>query len=198
MTRAVLFDALGTLFDLGRRERSFELMRTLHHATSLTLAGEFAPLAEVARAVDPKLAEALTEAGPAKDARQALELLAGTGVSAYVLTNGGADATRTLLRKAELDRLVEDVFSVEDVRRYKPDPAPYALAVRGIGADPSEVTLVAAHAWDVVGARNAGLAAVWVDRRDEGWPLPLTPPEHRARDLVTAVRIAVESAPIRP
>jgi 2-haloacid dehalogenase len=190
MTKAVLFDALGTLFDLGRRERSAELMRTLHHATALTLAGGFAPLAEIARGVDPKLAEALANADPYDDAEEAVAVVADAGVPAYVLTNGNAATTTELLRKAGLAERIAGVFSVDDVRRYKPDAAPYSYAVRGIGAQPADVTLIAAHAWDVVGARNAGLNAVWVDRRDEGWPLPVPQPEQRAEDLATAARIA--------
>lgn len=35
------------------------------------------------------------------------------------------------------------------------------------------VTLIAAHAWDVVGARAAGLEAVWVERLEHRWPLPV-------------------------
>jgi 2-haloacid dehalogenase len=193
MTAAVVFDALGTLFDLGRRERSAELIRTLHHATSLTLAGEFAPLADIARAVDPGVADAIAEAEAYTDAQEALGVLAEAGVPAYVLTNGGADSTRELLRRSGLLDSIADVFSVEDVRRYKPDPAPYAHAARAIGLEPRRITLVAAHAWDVLGARNAGLDHIWVDRRDEGWPLPLEPPAHRAGDLVTAARIATAS-----
>ncbi len=191
MTKAVVFDALGTLFDLGRRERSAELMRTLHHATSLTLAGEFAPLSEVAAAVDPKLAEAIASAGPYDDAEEALDVLAEAGIPAHVLTNGGAETTRELLRRGGLLERVRRVLSVDDVRRYKPDPAPYAHAARAIGAEPARITLIAAHAWDVLGARRAGLGTVWVDRRDEGWPLPVEPPEHRAGDLVEAARIAI-------
>lgn len=191
MTKAVVFDALGTLFDLGRRERSAELMRTLHHATSLTLAGEFAPLSEVAAAVDPKLAEAIASAGPYDDAEEALDVLAEAGIPAHVLTNGGAETTRELLRRGGLLERVRRVLSVDDVRRYKPDPAPYAHAARAIGAEPARITLIAAHAWDVLGARRAGLSTVWVDRRDEGWPLPVEPPEHRAGDLVEAARIAI-------
>ncbi len=191
MTKAVVFDALGTLFDLGRRERSAELMRTLHHATSLTLAGEFAPLSEVAAAVDPKLAEAIASAGPYDDAEEALDVLAEAGIPAHVLTNGGAETTRELLRRGGLLERVGRVLSVDDVRRYKPDPAPYAHAARAIGAEPARITLIAAHAWDVLGARRAGLSTVWVDRRDEGWPLPVEPPEHRAGDLVEAARIAI-------
>jgi 2-haloacid dehalogenase len=191
VTKAVVFDALGTLFDLGRRERSAELMRTLHHATSLTLAGEFAPLSEVAAAVDPKLAEAIASAGPYDDAEEALDVLAEAGIPAHVLTNGGAETTRELLRRGGLLERVGRVLSVDDVRRYKPDPAPYAHAARAIGAEPARITLIAAHAWDVLGARRAGLGTVWVDRRDEGWPLPVEPPEHRAGDLVEAARIAI-------
>jgi 2-haloacid dehalogenase len=191
VTKAVVFDALGTLFDLGRRGRSAELMRTLHHATSLTLAGEFAPLSEVAAAVDPKLAEAIASAGPYDDAEEALDVLAEAGIPAHVLTNGGAETTRELLRRGGLLERVRRVLSVDDVRRYKPDPAPYAHAARAIGAEPARITLIAAHAWDVLGARRAGLSTVWVDRRDEGWPLPVEPPEHRAGDLVEAARIAI-------
>jgi FMN phosphatase YigB (HAD superfamily) len=102
VTDAVVFDALGTLFDPGRREQSAELMRTLHHATSLTLAAEFAPLSEIAAAVDPKLAEAIASADPYDDAQEALDVLAEAGVPAHVLTNGGADATRELLRRGDL------------------------------------------------------------------------------------------------
>jgi 2-haloacid dehalogenase len=190
MSRAVLFDALGTLFDLGRRERSAELMRTLHHATSLTLAGEFAPLPELARAVDPDLADAIAGMEPYSDAEAALVVLADAAMPAYVLTNSGADSTRELLRRGGLVNRISGVFSVDDVRRYKPDPAPYAHAARAIGIQPPSLTLIAAHAWDVLGARKAGLETIWVDRRDEGWPLPVEPPAHRAGDLVTAARIA--------
>jgi 2-haloacid dehalogenase len=190
MTFAVLFDALGTLFDLGSRERSAELARTLHHAVSLTLAGEFAPLAEVARGVDPKLPHALVEAEAYEDAAEALELLAAATIPAYVLTNGSSELTRDLLHRAGLSTQIADVFSVDDVRRFKPDPAPYALAARGIGLPPEQIVLVAAHAWDVLGARKAGLDSIWMNRRDEEWPLPVERPQHSASDLIEAARIA--------
>jgi hypothetical protein len=47
------------------------------------------------------------------------------------------------------------------------------------------VTLIAAHGWDVAGARAAGLGAVWVSRLERRWPLP--PPEPPAApDLIGA------------
>jgi FMN phosphatase YigB (HAD superfamily) len=52
---------------------------------------------------------------------------------------------------------------------------------------PRGATLIAAHHWDVLGARNAGYEAVWVNRKQEKWPFASgAPPE--APELVTATR----------
>src|SRR5206468_7688315 len=59
---------------------------------------------------------------------------------------------------SDLDDLVERVFGVDEVKAFKPDPRPYRLVLDELG----DATLVAAHAWDVVGASRAGLRAVWV------------------------------------
>jgi 2-haloacid dehalogenase len=180
----VAFDALGTLFDLGRLGGSLELRRTLHHATCLTLAGEWAPFDEIARTVDEKLPEKLADASAAGDARDALEAVRDGGAAAWVLTNGTRKSTHEVLEREGLAALVAEVHTVEEVRRYKPHPDVYRLL-------PSGATLVAAHAWDVVGARAAGYRAVWVDRDEGGWILPMPEAELRAHTLVEAARLAL-------
>jgi FMN phosphatase YigB (HAD superfamily) len=35
-----------------------------------------------------------------------------------------------------------------------------------------EATLVAAHAWDVLGAVRAGMHAIWVNGDERSWPFP--------------------------
>jgi 2-haloacid dehalogenase len=189
VTEGVVFDVLGTLLDLGRTKDSAELARTLHHATSFTLVEEFAPLSDLARAVDEKLPDRLARAKPYDDVDEALTVLADAGLPAYVLTNGSAAQTRELLRKGELLQRFADVFSVEDVRRYKPDPAAYAHAARAIGHPPSALTFVSAHGWDILGAAKAGYRPVWVER--DVWPLPRPVPQLRAPDLVEAARLIV-------
>ena len=172
----VAFDLLGTLFDLGRlRER---MPRVLHHAAALTLAGEWAPFDEVVESCDPALAQKLQELEPYDDAREALSLCE----EAWVLTNGTRKATEQLLERTVLRALVAKVHTVEDVRKYKPHPDVYALL-------PKDATLVAAHAWDVAGARAAGYRAVWVDRDESDWPLPLPEAELRAPTLIDAVQL---------
>jgi 2-haloacid dehalogenase len=108
-----------------------------------------------------------------------------------VLTNGGAEQTTKLLADNALDRLVDAIVTVEEVRAYKPDPRVYAHAAGRLGVEPERLVLVAAHAWDVAGARHAGWDAVWIDRVEKVWPLPLEEPGKRAADLDGAARILV-------
>jgi 2-haloacid dehalogenase len=180
----VVFDAMGTLFDLAPlRERLgahateawFE--RILHSAATLTILGEFVPFKELARTTlattcaklefdvdqDDVLAQ-LQQLPPAEGAREALE----RADRAFVLTNGGREGGEALLRNAGLDALVERVFGVDEVEAYKPDPRPYRLVLDELG----EATLVAAHAWDCAGALRAGMRAVWVRAEEKTWPFP--------------------------
>jgi 2-haloacid dehalogenase len=176
----VAFDSLGTLFDLGELEE--RMPRVLHHALSLTVVGEWAPLDELAAALDPELAQRLPGLDPYDDALTALERVRASGAEAWVLTNGGLDSTRKLLERAGLARAVAEIRSAEEVERYKPHPAVYELL-------PTDAVLVAAHAWDVAGVLATGRGGVWVDRADQGWPLPGPQPQ-RVRSLREAALVA--------
>lgn len=180
----VVFDAMGTLFDLaplrdrlGAHATEAWFERILHSAATLTILGDFVPFEELARTTlattcaklgldadqDDVLAQ-LQRLPPAEGAREALE----RAEHAFVLTNGGREGGEALLENAGLAALVERVFGVDEVRAYKPDPRPYRLVLETLGG----ATLVAAHAWDVAGAARAGLRAVWVDRDERVWPFP--------------------------
>ena len=68
------------------------------------------------------------------------------------------------LHNAGISDLFERAFSVDAVRRFKPAPDPYRFAARELGVETSGLRMVAAHAWDVVGAMQAGCAAAFVAR----------------------------------
>jgi 2-haloacid dehalogenase len=209
---AVVFDVMGTLFDLaplrerlgpGALEAWFE--RTLHSATSLTLAGTFKPFRDIAEAafgttaaklgleMEPREATDLLSRLPAvPDARRAFETLEDGGIRIATLTNGGEEHTRGLLEAAGLLDDVEAVITVAEVEAYKPHPEPYRRAVERLGLEPQEITLIAAHGWDVIGAQAAGLQAIWIDRLERRWPLPLPEPR-RAETLEEAAAMVVET-----
>jgi len=141
---AVVFDALGTLFQLRPLEERLEgafdawFERLLHSAAAVTLTGDFVPFAELARTavattaarfgveLDADEILPLLQRLPSyPDARPAVERLEEAGVAWAVLTNAGVEQTRALLDAAGLAERVWQVVSVEEVRAYKPHPAPY-------------------------------------------------------------------------
>jgi len=182
----VAFDSLGTLFDLGAA--GDRMPTVLQHALSLTVTGQWAPLDELASALDPKVAEALPELDPYEDASAALSRVGAGGDQAWVLTNGGLDSTRKLLERGGLADIVAEIRSAEEVERYKPQAEVYELL-------PEDATLVSAHAWDVIGARAAGREAVWVNRDRRAWPYAaVLRPAEEASDLVTGAALTAQPA----
>jgi 2-haloacid dehalogenase len=92
------------------------------------------------------------------------------------LSNGAAAASEKLLEKADLINFIERVISVEDIRVFKPRREIYLHAAQVAGVAPSEMALVATHAWDVHGAKRAGLMAGFVARGQQ-YPATMQPPD---------------------
>jgi 2-haloacid dehalogenase len=89
------------------------------------------------------------------------------------LSNGGFALLTHLVKEADLR--FDAILSSELARTYKPDPAVYRTAAGLLGVEPARMLLVACHAWDITGARNAGLRTAFLERPGEKGP-------HRAAD----------------
>ena len=101
------------------------------------------------------------------EAPAALEALRRAGHRCLAFSNGTPAGLRTLLAHAGLDALLDGILSVDAVGTYKPAPAVYSHLVTEGGAGPDETWLVSGNAWDVIGARAAGIHAAWVRRDPE-------------------------------
>ncbi|CAA9391696.1 MAG: 2-haloalkanoic acid dehalogenase [uncultured Nocardioides sp.] len=80
------------------------------------------------------------------------------------LSNGSASVADALLQGAGVRDHVERLLSVDDAGVWKPAAGAYAYALAECGVEPMDAMLVAAHPWDLEGARRAGLATVWLNR----------------------------------
>lgn len=129
-----------------------------------------------------ELVAAWTRLPPFPEAADALEKLRAAGHRCVAFSNGTPAGLQALLKYANLDEHLDDVLSVEHVGTYKPAPAVYAYLVEQGGGDADAVWLVSGNAWDVIGARAAGLHAAWV-QRDAGVPFD---PWENEPDLVVA------------
>jgi 2-haloacid dehalogenase len=98
------------------------------------------------------------------DVRPAVERLAAAGFRMVTLTNSSPTAVQAQLANAGIAAFFERAFSVDEVRRFKPAPEPYRFVAKELGIEPSHMRMIAAHAWDVVGALQAGCSAAFVAR----------------------------------
>jgi len=192
--RAVVFDAYGTLFDvhsavsrhagaIGPDAAAFSdlwRVKQLEYAWVLTLAGRFEdfwvltrraldvafetfPAIDAARMREPLLAAyRVLDAYP--DAKPALSRLRARGLRTAILSNGESAMLVDAVQAAGLAGHLDALWSVDDVRLFKPHPAVYAAATEGFGLSPGEIAFASSNRWDIAGAAAFGLRALWVNR----------------------------------
>lgn len=131
--------------------------------------------------------EGFAELDPHDDVRPALERLAAADVPAVTLTNGHAEMTDTLLRRAGLRDLVTACHDVGEVERWKPAALPYEHCAQRNSVTPQRLGLVAVHSWDIDGANRAGLVTGYASRHEGSHVDHYSPADVAAEDLVGVI-----------
>lgn len=106
-----------------------------------------------------------------------MQTLRESDIRIVMLTNGSANVTAKLWERAGLYDLVESTVSVDEVKRWKPRKEVYLHCAETRGVLPQRLALIAAHAWDIHGARRAGLVTGYVDRNRKPFPSIMDPPD---------------------
>jgi 2-haloacid dehalogenase len=158
---------LPSMARVRQGERDWAYLDTLHRESL----DELLELQGVADAVDEPARRRMVRAWhrlPAwDDAVEGLGRLRGRYVVA-ALSNGGFALLTHLVKAAGLP--FDCIVSAELAETYKPDPRVYRTASRLLDVDPAEVLMVAAHGWDVNGARDTGLRTAFLERPREKGP----------------------------
>lgn len=129
---------------------------------------------------------------PHKEVVGALGKLRNAGFRLVTLTNSSQKAVEQQITNAGLSEFCERNFSVYVIRRYKPAPEPYRMVASELNLPPDRLRLVAAHAWDVMGAMQAGYSAAFVSRPGKVL-FPLTPaPDIVGSDLTAVAQQIIE------
>ena len=208
----IAFDVVETLFsleplrhriiDAGQPGHVLELWfaRLLRDAFALCASGGFRPFADIAAGAlasatghavpDDTVQEIVAgfaELEPYPDVEPAMRRAVKAGIDVVTLTNGSADTTRTLLKRAGVEGYVRHVLSVGDIQRWNPAPEIYRHAATTCQVETGQVALVAVHAWDTHGAHEAGLVTGWVSRLEGRYAPIFAPPDVIGDDLVEVV-----------
>jgi putative hydrolase of the HAD superfamily len=121
-------------------------------------------------------------------ARELLEALRGRAAIGVVTDNLVAEQVEKL-EHFGLAGLVDALVVSEEVGVAKPDPGIFLAALRRVGCGPGEAVMMG-DSWerDVMGARAAGLRAVWLNRY--GGPCPAPTLAEEVLSLKPAARLA--------
>ena len=99
---------------------------------------------------------------PYGDAIEGLRSLAGR-YKLVALSNGEQWYLEELLGNNVPVRF-DAIISVDQVGAFKPSPGIYRKAVQRLRCEPGEIMMVAAHAFDILGAQACGFMAAYVNR----------------------------------
>ena len=98
-----------------------------------------------------------------------LQTLKSRGIAAGILSNGDPQMLAVAVKSAGFDGLLDPLLSVHETRRYKTDPAAYALGLAALKLPARDILFVSSNGWDAIGATWYGYTTLWVNRA--GLPL---------------------------
>jgi 2-haloacid dehalogenase len=78
---------------------------------------------------------------------------------------------------------IDVVVTAERAGFYKPNPAPYALAIQELGIEPKKVLYVSGSAYDIRGAIDVGMDVYWHNR------IGMVKPEEVPEPIITATNL---------
>ena len=192
--KAIIFDAYGTLFDVNSAaEKSknkigdkweafanywrttqleYTWLRSLMHRHK-----DFWQITEdsldksmkvfnINKDMKTELLNLYKKLSPFSEVKKTLENLKKKDMKLSILSNGTPELLNELVASNKLDAIFDDIFSIEEVRIYKPDSKVYDLPVNKYKIKPNEIIFLSANTWDVSGGGNYGYNSVWVNRNN--------------------------------
>ena len=193
-SKAIVFDAFGTLFDvnsaaeksknkIGNKWENFanfwrttqleytwlrSLMKKHKNFWQITEDSLDKSLEtfQIDKSLRNDLLTFYKELSPYPEVKNVLENLKKKSFKLAILSNGTPELLNHLVKSSNLENLFDDIFSVEEVKIYKPDPKVYDIPVNKYKVTKGEITFLSANTWDVSGAGNYGYNSVWVNRNN--------------------------------
>ena len=192
--KAIIFDAYGTLFDVNsaaekckdkigdkwepfanfwrNTQLEYTWLRSLmkRHKNFWQITEDSLDKSIKAFNIDPNMKDELLNLykvlSPYKEVPKTLKTLKEKNLKLAILSNGTPPLLNELVKSNKLDNLFDDLFSIEEVRVYKPDSKVYDLPIKKYKIEKNEVAFLSANTWDVSGGGNYGYQSIWVNRNN--------------------------------
>ncbi len=190
--KAIIFDAYGTLFDVNSAAekckdkigdkwegfsnywRSTQLeytwLRSLmnRHKDFWQVTEDSLDKSMKAFNINPSMRNELLNLykilSPFKEVPEVLKALKEKNYKLAILSNGTPALLNELVKSNNLEKIFDDLFSIEQVGIYKPNSKVYDMPIKKYQVQKNEVVFLSSNTWDVSGAGNYGYNSIWVNR----------------------------------
>jgi 2-haloacid dehalogenase len=216
-TKAVVFDAYGTLFDVNSAAEKckdkigvkWEIFANFWRTTQLEYTWlrslmkrhkNFWDVTEdsldksmkvfnINKNLKNELLSLYKILSPYPEVRGVLEDLKKKNFKLAILSNGTLDLLNELVESNKLNNLFDDLFSIEEVKIYKPDPRVYEIPIKKYKIKSDEITFLSANTWDVSGGGNFGYNSIWVNRHNSVFDILDFQPKNEISNLTQLLDI---------
>ena len=216
-TKAVVFDAYGTLFDVNSAAKKckdkigakWETFANFWRTTQLEYTWlrslmkrhkNFWDITEdsldksmkvfnINKNMKNELLSLYKILSPYPEVKGVLEDLKKKNFKLAILSNGTLDLLNELVESNKLNNLFDDLFSIEEVKIYKPDPRVYELPIKKYKIKSDEITFLSANTWDVSGGGNFGYNSIWVNRHNSVFDILDFQPKNEISNLTQLLDI---------
>ncbi|MEP2776892.1 MAG: haloacid dehalogenase type II [Luteolibacter sp.] len=217
--KVIIFDVNETLLDLAplkiavgkalnRHEELLPLWFStmLHYSLVETLSGNYHDFGKIGTAALMMVAEKqgieltqetakeaivtpLRTLPPHPDVVVALKTLTEKGYRIVSLTNSSSEGVETQMRNAGLSDFFEKHYSIDTIKKYKPHPDTYRMVLSDLGIEAEDALMVAAHAWDLAGAKHVGIRTAFIHRPGTTLYPNVSRPDHVVENLTELAEV---------
>ena len=216
-TKAVVFDAYGTLFDVNSAAKrckdkigaKWETFANFWRTTQLEYTWlrslmkrhkNFWDITEdsldksmkvfnINKNMKNELLSLYKILSPYPEVKGVLEDLKKKNFKLAILSNGTLDLLNELVESNKLNNLFDDLFSIEEVKIYKPDPRVYEIPIKKYKIKSNKITFLSANTWDVSGGGNFGYNSIWVNRHNSVFDILDFQPKNEISNLTQLLDI---------
>jgi 2-haloacid dehalogenase len=216
-TKAVVFDAYGTLFDVNSAAKrckdkigakwetfanfwrttqlEYTWLRSLmkRHKNFWDITEDSLDKSMKVFNIDKNMKNELLSLykilSPYPEVKGVLEDLKKKNFKLAILSNGTLDLLNELVESNKLNNLFDDLFSIEEVKIYKPDPRVYEIPIKKYKIKSDEITFLSANTWDVSGGGNFGYNSIWVNRHNSVFDILDFQPKNEISNLTQLLDI---------
>ena len=190
--KAIIFDAYGTLFDVnsaaekckGKIGHKWENFANYWRTTQLeytwlrSLMNRYKDFWKITEdsldksmkvfnidiSMRNELLNLYKKLSPYPEVKKVLNNLKEKNYKIAILSNGTSSLLNELVLSNNLNNAFDDIFSIEEVKVYKPDSKVYNIPINKYQINKDEAAFLSANTWDVSGGGNFGYNSIWVNR----------------------------------